>query len=148
MSDESSDELELSEKLSRLIDDALKHGVESINEGGPLVPFVFTETGDKRRLARAIVGASETEWSLEESVEKARQMGRARDNNADRVVIVFDARIGDKDGGKVDALLAEVFETDLPATLVLALPYQHAEHPDGFAILGEVEMVDQHDPLW
>lgn len=142
------DEIELSEKLSRLIDTALEHGCEAIEEGGSLSPFVLSERGNEQSLARVIDGSDKESVDLEASVAKARDLGRARNQGADRVAIVYDARIGDKDGGKVDALIVEVFETNLPATLVLALPYQPAEHPDGFGVLGEVEMVDQHDPLW
>lgn len=142
------DEIELSEKLSSLINAAFERGVDSIEEGGPLVPFVMTERGDERSVAPSMVGADAETWDLGASVQKARDLGRARENDADRVVILFDAKIGDQDGGKVDALIAEVFETDLPATLLLALPYRPAEHADGFEILGEVEMVDHQDPMW
>ena len=143
-----SDEIELSEKLSSLIDDALHVGIEDIEDGGPLIPFVFAETGDERALARSIVPTGNDEWDLGASVEQARNSARARPQGADRVAIIYDARIDDKDGNKVDALIAEVFETDLPATLTLVLPYRPAGHADGFDILGEVELVEQSDPMW
>ena len=61
---------------------ALDHGIDSVTEGGPLIPFALTETSDGRDLSRF---ATET---LEEGQARARDHVRAA--GADRAAIAYD----------------------------------------------------------
>lgn len=62
---ESSDQM--SEQVSDLTLLSLHHALDSIEEGGPLIPFVIVESGDSRQLHRFVAER------LEEGVAKAQE---------------------------------------------------------------------------
>ena len=43
---------EYSQELIDVAFAALDHGIDSVREGGPLIPFVMSETGSERTLTR------------------------------------------------------------------------------------------------
>jgi hypothetical protein len=43
---------EFSQKLSQLVFMALDHGVDSVREGGPLIPFLMSSGGEKISMQR------------------------------------------------------------------------------------------------
>jgi hypothetical protein len=58
----------------QLVTLAVRHAIDSVDEGGPLIPFVITQRADgKLTIARVIVGpATAIEWAA--SASKAREM--------------------------------------------------------------------------
>lgn len=141
-------EIEPSDELLELIELAINHAAESIEEGGPLVPILFREKGGEVSAERAMVMIDDEQWDIGASVDKAKEMARASVETADRVATVFDGYITTEEGDKLDCLYIEAFETGLPVTLLLFQCYQPAEHPDGFAFIEEPELADHTDPMW
>ena len=80
---------------------ALDHGIDSVTEGGPLIPFALTETSDGRDLTRF---ATET---LEEGQALARDHVRAA--GADRAAIAYDGYLT-VEGDRNDAIFVEAQE--------------------------------------
>jgi len=144
-----SDGLEISAALGDLIDLAFNHAGSSVEQGGPLVPFVLSERGKKRDIQRCLVaGRTKDEWDLGASVQKAREMVRSRPARADRALAIFDGRLGTSPKDKEDAFFVEAFETGMPAAALLAWRYRPGDQPGGFKFKGEIALVDQTEPMW
>jgi hypothetical protein len=106
---------EPSDELMNLIFTGIDHGIESVRDGGPLVPFVLVEHEGQVALRRIVVGDP---FELEASVEQAAVSAReAAAEAADRVVLVYDAylRMGDE---RFDAIYAEGAEDGALAAVI------------------------------
>jgi len=144
-----SEGFEISDSLGDLIDLAFQHAGSSVEKGGPLVPFVLSERGEKRDIQRCIVpGRTKEELDLGASVEQARQLARSRPGRADRVVAVFDGRLGTSADEKEDAFFVEAFETGMSVAALIARRYRPGDHPDGFEFKSDVELLDTTRPMW
>jgi hypothetical protein len=115
----------------------LEHGIDSVRDGGPLVPFVIVERAGERTLTRFLAGSPDR-MDLEGSVQQAvafasRTMGDA----PDRLVLVYDAylRMGDD---RFDAVYAEGVEAGSVA-IVLAQRYRAKGRFRGFESLGNAQ---------
>ena len=90
----------MTEALATLAFVALDHGIESVREGGPLIPFAIHEGLDGERNLTRFVAEREKEG-------EARAREFARQNIADgRVAIAWDGYLT-VDGDRADAILVE-----------------------------------------
>ena len=132
-------EISASDELMNLAFFALDHGVESVKEGGPLVPFAVIENADGRSLSRFV---AET---LEEGQEQARRHVRA---SADAVLaaVVWDgyAKI---EGERTDAILVEAHERGEPASVILLQRYRPGGRLKKFSTIGNPAIAGYGDPL-
>ena len=108
---------EPSEGLMNVIFVGLDHGIDSVRDGGPLVPFVIVEAGGERKLHRFLAGspdAMDLEGSVARAVAFARESAIGPD---DRVVLVYDAylRMADE---RFDAIYAEGIEGGAIAAVI------------------------------
>jgi hypothetical protein len=112
----------LDNRLADLVDRALSHAIDSIRDaGGPLIPFVLTETGDERTIHRF---AKDT---LEASAAEAHDFVRSRNEALERAVIAWDGFVT-IDGTRSDAILALAYDKHQPETYLFAQRYR----PKGF----------------
>ena len=101
---------EPSDELMNLIFTGLDHGIDSVRDGGPLVPFVLVEHEGQVALRRIVVGDP---FELEASVAQAAvSAGEAAAQPGDRVVLVYDAYLRMNDE-RFDAIYAEGAENGL-----------------------------------
>lgn len=118
---------------------ALDHGVESVAEGGPLIPFAITETSEGRALARFV---TET---LEEGQVRAREhVGAAID--AERAAIAYDGYLT-VEGARSDAIFVEAQERGEGEAVVFAQRYRPGGRFKKFATVGNAAFVGSGDPL-
>ena len=118
---------------------ALDHGVESIKNGGPLVPFAVTEGPDGRNLERF---ASER---LEEGQAHARAHVRSA-GDAVRVAITYDGFVT-LEGERSDAILVEAQERNRPASVILAQRYRPGGRLRRFSTIGNAAFLGDGEPL-
>jgi hypothetical protein len=111
---------EYSQELIDLAFAALDHGIDSVREsGGPLIPFVMTESGGDRRVDRF---ASEL---LEEALAQAIAHVRAVKSEAGtRHVLAYDGYVKLPTGERSDAIYAEGVEADSAVVMGLAQRYR------------------------
>lgn len=98
---------------------ALDHAAESIRSGGPLIPFVVTESGGERSIERCVAD------TLEASLDQARQTAHSRLPACDRLAIAFDGFIT-FEGARTDAVYVHAFERGQSQGPQLALRYKRA----------------------
>ena len=121
---------EAKQELIDLIFIGLDHGIDSIKDsGGPLVPFVITDTSGERKIMRFV-----TE-NLEEGPVKARQHLTELIDKPNFAVIVYDGYITVKDK-KFDAVLAQGYDRDDVTSYMLAQRYQPKKLLSKFKTIG------------
>jgi hypothetical protein len=120
-------EIPASEELIELIFAALDHGIESVRDGGPLIPFLITESEDGRELMRF---AAET---LEEGQAQARR--HAKSSGAERVALAFDGYLT-VDDERSDAVFVEAHEQGAASSVVFAQRYRPASRLRKFSTVG------------
>ncbi|MFV8750088.1 hypothetical protein ACNOYE_06030 [Nannocystaceae bacterium ST9] len=157
MSEEPSDdptdtpiEYEPSDALMDLVEMAMTHALDSIGEGGPLVPFVVFVAAGERKLERFLVGASDDEdsWDLGLSVEQAKQFTTTLAGKAELAAMAVDGRVRAEDGSLLDCVFVEAFEATGPCALCFGQCYQPASEGQAFALLGEGMLLDTLVPMW
>ena len=114
-----------SEELLALIAEALDHGFSSIEDlGGPLIPFVILEHGDRKELNRMVVDNSAS------ALARGSAMILAAPPSALRYALTYDSyvRIGDE---RYDAVIVHAGERSLDLGVALAQCYVELEstHP-------------------
>ena len=117
---------------------ALDHGIESVADGGPLIPFAVMETADGRELVRF---AAET---LEDGHAQARQ--HVQSGDALRVAIAHDGFLT-VEGERSDAILVEAQERGQGTSLVFAQRYRPGGRFKKFAPVGNAAFVAGGDSL-
>ena len=105
------------------------HGVWCVMDGETLTPMLARESEqDGRELLRMATG------TLEEGVARGQAELDSNPGRADRAVLVYDGYLH-LPTGRTDALMVVVRSYANPvATLTMAVPYRHAESPQGFAV--------------
>jgi hypothetical protein len=123
---------EYSQELIDLAFAALDHGVDSVREsGGPLIPFVMSESGGERRVDRF---ASEL---LEEAVAQGvAHVQTVRSQPGSRHVLVYDGYVRLPDGDRSDAIYAEGVEADSAVVMGLAQRYRPKKALRRFEAIG------------
>jgi hypothetical protein len=109
-----------SQELIDLAFAALDHGIDPVREsGGPLIPFVMTESGGDRRVDRF---ASEL---LEEALAQAiAHVQTVRSEAGTRHVLAYDGYVKLPTGERSDAIYAEGVEADSAVVMGLAQRYR------------------------
>jgi len=106
---------EPSDELMNLIFTGLDHGIDSVRDGGPLVPFVLVAHEGQVALRRIVVGDPfESEASVAQAAVSA---GEAAAQPDDLVVLVYDAYLRMNDE-RFDAIYAEGAENGSPAAII------------------------------
>jgi hypothetical protein len=123
--------LEASKALIDLLTFALHHGVESVREGGPLVPFVVTETSGERELHRFVAER------LEQGLDEATAFGNAQLAGMERCVLAYDRYLTTPGGGRRDAIYVEGIERRRPESIVLAQRYAPRRRLRRFSTIGD-----------
>jgi hypothetical protein len=132
-------EIPASEELIDLVFAALDHGVESVKDGGPLIPFVVTDSAEGRDLTRF---AAET---LEEGQEQARR--HASSSGADRVAVAYDGYLT-VEGARSDAVFVEAQERGTASSVLFAQRYRPGGRLRGFATVGNAAFAGEGDGLF
>lgn len=110
---------ELSGELADLVLAALDHGVDSVREGGPLIPFVMSDTGSERTLARFVAER------LEDGVAQAvAHVAAKRDETGTRHALVYDSYLTLPSEGRSDAIYAEGVEAGSDGVMILVQRYR------------------------
>ena len=105
------------------------HGIWCVADGEVLIPMLAQESaGSERNLLRF-----ESD-ELEEAVAEAHRHFDANPDGSERSVLVYDGTMPTATG-ETDALFVIVRSyADPDATLSMAVPYRHADSPEGFAV--------------
>ena len=134
-----SEDIEMSEKFADLVFLALDHGVESVRDsGGPLIPFVIIEQGDKRGIQRFVTDR------LEEGPERAREAIVASPPSVTAYALAYDGYIT-IEGTKYDAILVEASERGRPAGVLMAQRYTIKEQ--NFEMIGNPVLLEECETL-
>ncbi len=141
-----SEELPFSESYLALVEDVMNHALDSISEGGPLIPFVMYQRDGERQMQRFMVG-NDQEWDLEASIEKAREFVASLGEGTELAALAMDGRI-DVDDQMVDAILVHAYESGMDASYFFAQQYRPAEDPEGFDLIGEGIVAAEDEPMW
>ena len=132
---------DLSQKLSQLLFMALDHGVDSVREGGPLIPFLMSSEGEKISMQRF---ASD---QLEEATSLGRQHAAGLPRSVRLAAFVYDGyvTVGAK---KSDAVMVEAYERGMPQAVVFAQRYQPASGDTKLELIGNAAYVGTTKPLF
>src|SRR5262245_48314846 len=120
---------EMSEPLATLAFMALDHGIDSVRQGGPLIPFALHEGPDgERHLTRFMADR------IEEGESKARAFARDA-TDAVRVAIAWDGYLT-VDGERSDAIFVEAQERGTSPSSILAQRYRPKARLRKFETIG------------
>ena len=126
-----------SDQLTDLAFAALDHGIESVRDGGPLIPFVMTEGADGRSLRR--FAAVSLEQALGEAVVYVRAR---RDETGTRHALAYDGYLT-VDGSRSDAIYVEAVEPGGTEVMVLAQRYRPKRALRKFETIGRPALVPE-----
>jgi hypothetical protein len=132
-------DISVSDALMELVFLGLDHGIDSVTEGGPLIPFALTETGDGRELMRF---APET---LEAGQALAREHVHAA--GVDRAAIAYDGYLTVK-GDRYDAIFVEAQERGESGSVVFAQRYRPGGRFKKFTTIGNPAFVERGESLF
>lgn len=118
MSGTMSDMGEPSEDLMDLVFTALDHAVDSIEGGGPLIPFLLVESDDGERRIHRFPG------DLEEGQHQARETARSVSGHA-RAAVAWDGYLT-LDDVRTDALFVEASEAGDAESVLIGQRYEMA----------------------
>ena len=122
---------EYSQELIDLAFAALDHGIDSVREGGPLIPFVMTESDEGRTLDRF---ASDL---LEDAVAQAiASVQASRSQPGTRHVLAYDGYLTLPTGERFDAIYAEGVEAGTEVVMSLAQRYRPKRSLRKFETIG------------
>jgi hypothetical protein len=128
-----------SEALMELVLLALDHAIDSVSEGGPLIPFLFIERSDGRELQRF---ASDT---IEESQAAMREAVAKLDSGAIAYAMAYDGHMT-FEGKKWDAILSEAAERCAPSRVCFVQRYQPKKGLFGrFKTMGNVALIPDRE---
>ena len=105
------------------------HAIWCVSDGDTLIPMLaFEGAGGTQEMHRLV-----TE-NLEDGVAQGKEWLAANPESASRAVLIYDGFIP-LESGKTDALILEAVEFHPERrSLTMAVPYRHAESPEGFAV--------------
>jgi hypothetical protein len=127
---------EYSDELTDLAFVALDHGIDSVRESGPLIPFVMKEHGSERTLTRY---AAEL---LEDGVAQAvSSVQSGRDEPGTRHALAYDGYLTVPGGERTDAIYVEAVEAGRDGVLVLAQRYRPKRALRKFDTMGNAALL-------
>ena len=118
---------------------ALDHGIDSVRDGGPLIPFVLAERAEGRDLARF---AAET---LEQGHAQARR--HAGSSDAQRVAVSYDGYLT-VEGERSDAVFVEAQERGSESSVIFAQRYRPGGRLRKFSIIGNAAFAGEGEGLF
>jgi hypothetical protein len=122
---------EYSQELIDLAFSALDHGIDSVREGGPLIPFVMTESAEGRTLDRFDSDL------LEDAVAQAiTHVQASRSQPGTRHVLAYDGYLTLPTGERFDAIYAEGVEAETDVVMALAQRYRPKRSLRRFETIG------------
>ncbi|WP_159023133.1 hypothetical protein [Formosa sp. L2A11] len=118
------------QKFIAFIFGGLDHGIDSIrNFGGPLIPFIMTQSGDKKELKRFV-----TE-KYEDGIIAAENTLKSMTIKPDFALIAFDGFINWEEK-KYDAIIVHAFDKTQDEGFKLCQRYIPKENEDGIEPIG------------
>ena len=136
---------EISEAAARLVFVALDHAIDSIRDGGPLVPFVITDLAGVHDLTRFAAGdlghAGDLGASVERAVEHVRSLAIGPDDSA---VVAYDGYLSTVPDGRQDAIFVEAID-GLGHVAFVAQRYRPKGRLRGFEVLGNPALLPATD---
>ena len=133
-------EIPASDELMDLVFAALDHGIDSVSEGGPLIPFALAVGSEGRALTRYAAEA------LEDGVAQARD--HARENpELNLVAIAYDGYLT-IEGERSDAIFVEGQERSAAASVVFAQRYRPGGRLRKFTTIGNPAFVGEGEGLF
>lgn len=124
-------------RLNDLMFKALDHAVDSVSSGGPLIPFVLTESGIQRFM----------DEDLEVCKLKAEEFLAAQHNEI-VITLAYDGFITVQ-GEKSDAVFVKAFDRNEAKGILIAQRYSPKKLLSGFKTVGNPVMVEEVDnPLF
>jgi len=126
---------EISPETADLLFLGLDHGIDSVRDGGPLIPFVITERDQERSLARYLDETLEAGIARAVADIKANQIARG-----ERSVLVYDGYLTLPDGNRYDAIFAEAIEEGGVVTS-MAQRYRPKQMLRGFETVGNPALI-------
>jgi len=133
--------IEASQRLGDLLFLALDHGVDSVRQGGPLVPFVIAEVDGKRSIDRFVAEPYEM------AVAEARMAASKLSRQSSIYALAYDGfvTIG---GDKYDAIIVHGAERGNGKAYLLAQRYVPAKDGKSLEVLGNPVLVGREDALF
>jgi hypothetical protein len=120
---------------------ALEHGVNSVEEGGPLIPFVmWAKEGDDSEMQRFVTPL------VEEGVKLAQEFARTLSQKADAAVVAWDGYLT-RDGNREDAIFVQAYEAGDKASFIFAQRYTPAADAPAEAV-GNPILCAVEEPLF
>lgn len=136
---------EIAQAAANLVFLGLEHGIDSIRDGGPLVPFVITELAGVHDVTRFAAGnlehAGDLGASVERAVEHVRSLTLGPDDSA---VVAYDGYLSTDADGRQDAIFVEAID-GLGHVAFVAQRYRPKGRLRGFQVLGNPALLPATD---
>ncbi len=135
------DQFDPSQKLGDLIFLALDHGVDSIRQGGPLVPFAISDTQGQRNLDRFVAEP------YEKAVAETKASIAKLPPQADLYAIAYDGFVT-VGGKKYDAIIVHGAERGKGKAYLLAQRYIPAKNGKRLETVGNPAFIGREESLF
>lgn len=133
-------ELRPGDELTELALDSLEHGINSVTDGGPLIPFAFVEASGGRALRRFMAD------TLEDSIAAGRSALAQGVEGALRATLAYDGFVTLEEQ-RTDAIYVEAFEVGTQRSFVFVQRYEPATPTNPFNAVGNAALLGVVDPL-
>jgi hypothetical protein len=140
-STEAQNQFDASPKLGDLIFLALDHGVDSIRQGGPLVPFIMTDTDGKRSFNRFVAEP------YEKAVAEAKAAATKLPPQSHLYALAYDGFIT-VGGKKYDAIIVHGAERGQGNAYLLAQRYVPASNGKPLESIGNPAFIGRENALF
>lgn len=131
---------QLNPQFAELVFLALDHGIDSLRNGGSLIPLVFYDGPEGRQLHRFLTG------DLEASVRPAREHIATRPADVTAYALAYDGHVT-LDGQKQDAVLVEASERGRGAGVFMAQRYMPKRFLRRLRVVGNPVLIGECETL-
>jgi hypothetical protein len=138
---EAQEKFDPSQSLGDLIFLALDHGVDSIRQGGPLVPFTMIDVDGGRTLSRFVAEP------YEKAVAEAKEAAKKLPLKSNLYVLAYDGFIAVK-GKKYDAIIVHGAERGKGNAYLLAQRYSPAKDGKPLELIGNPAFIGRENALF
>lgn len=131
--DGAEEQLPASPELLDMVAFALDQGLDSLREGGPLIPFIhFVDAVGEAQIERFMA------QNFDDAIRKARTFVETRGDELQRVTLVYDGYLSDpQTRERHDAIFVQAFEAGAEESLLFAQTYRPVDDEEGFAVTDE-----------